>query len=145
PADRAIGRDSDDLTKEGATMSKNVIRTDKAGAPIGPYNQGIRAGGFVFVAGEKGIDPRTNAMVPGGTAAETRQTLENVKAILEEAGSSLDRAVATTVYLVDIREFGEMNKVYAEYFTRDAPGRTTVGVAALPAGAQVEITVTALA
>lgn len=126
-------------------MSKEVIRTARAGAPIGPYNQGIRAAGFVFVAGEKGIDPRTNKMVPGGTAAETRQTLENVKAILEEAGSSLDRAVATTVYLVDISEFGEMNKVYAEYFTTDAPGRTTVGVTALPAGARVEITVTALA
>jgi 2-iminobutanoate/2-iminopropanoate deaminase len=126
-------------------VSKEVIRTDKAGAPIGPYNQGIRAGGFVFVAGEKGIDPRTNQMVPGGTAAETRQTLENVKAILEAAGSSLDRAVATTVYLVDIHEFAEMNKVYAEYFSKDAPGRTTVGVTALPAGARVEITVTALA
>jgi 2-iminobutanoate/2-iminopropanoate deaminase len=126
-------------------MSKDVIRTDKAGAPIGPYNQGIRAGGFVFVAGEKGIDPRTNKMVPGGTAAETRQTLENVKAILEAAGSSLDRAVATTVYLVDIGDFGEMNQIYAEYFVVDPPGRTTVGVTALPAGARVEITVTALA
>jgi 2-iminobutanoate/2-iminopropanoate deaminase len=124
---------------------KEVIRTDKAGAPIGPYNQGIRAGGFVFVAGEKGIDPRTNKMVPGGTAAETRQTLENVKAILEAAGSSLDKAVATQVYLVDIGEFAEMNKIYAEYFTKDPPGRTTVGVTALPAGARVEITVTALA
>ncbi len=126
-------------------MSKEVIKTDKAGAPIGPYNQGIRAGGFVFVAGEKGIDPRTNKIVPGGTAAETRQTLENVKAILEEAGTSLDQAVATTVYLVDIGEFAEMNRVYAEYFTKDPPGRTTVGVTALPAGARVEITVTALA
>jgi 2-iminobutanoate/2-iminopropanoate deaminase len=126
-------------------VSKEVIKTDKAGAPIGPYNQGIRAGGFVFVAGEKGIDPQTNKIVPGGTAAETRQTLENVKAILEAAGSSLDNAVATTVYLVDIGEFAEMNKVYAEYFTNGPPGRTTVGVTALPAGARVEITVTALA
>src|SRR5476651_2438651 len=90
------------------TMSKEVIRTDKAGAPIGPYNQGIKAGGFVFVAGEKGLDPKTNKIVPGGIAAETRQTLENVKAILEEAGSSLDKAVATTVYLVDITDFAEM-------------------------------------
>ncbi len=124
---------------------KEVIRTDKAGAPIGPYNQGIKAGGFVFVAGEKGIDPRTNKIVPGGIAAETRQTLENIKAILEAAGSSLDKAVATTVYMVDIAEFNEMNEVYAQYFTRDAPGRTTVAVAALPAGARVEITVVALA
>lgn len=123
---------------------KEVIRTDKAGAPIGPYNQGIRAGGFVFVAGEKGIDPRTNKLVTGGIAAETRQTLENIQAILEAAGSSLDKAVATTVYLVDIGEFAQMNEVYAQYFTKDAPGRTTVGVTALPAGAQVEITVVAL-
>lgn len=126
-------------------MGKLVIRTDNAGAPIGPYNQGIKAGGFVFVAGEKGIDPKTNQIVPGGTAAETRQTLENVKAILEAAGSSLDRSVATTVYLVDIAEFAEMNRVYAEYFASDPPGRTTVGVTALPAGARVEITVVALA
>lgn len=123
---------------------KEVIRTDGAGAPIGPYNQGIKAGGFVFVAGEKGIDPRTNQIVPGGIAAETRQTLENVKAILEAAGSSLDKAVATTVYLVDINDFAPMNEVYAQYFRVDPPGRTTVAVAALPAGARVEITVTAV-
>ena len=123
---------------------KEVIRTDRAGAPIGPYNQGIKAGGFVFVAGEKGIDPRTNQIVPGGIAAETRQTLENVKAILEAAGSSLDKAVATTVYLVDINDFAPMNEVYAQYFRVDPPGRTTVAVAALPAGARVEITVTAV-
>lgn len=126
-------------------MQKEVIRTDRAGAPIGPYNQGIRAGGFVFVAGEKGIDPRTNQLVPGGIVAETRQTLENIKAILEAAGSSLDKVVATTVYLVDIGEFAQMNEVYAQYFANDAPGRTTVGVTALPAGARIEITVTALA
>lgn len=124
---------------------KKVIRTDKAGAPIGPYNQGIKAGGFVFVAGEKGIDPRTNKIVSGGIVAETRQTLENIKAILEAADSSLDNAVATTVYMVDIGEFAQMNEVYAQYFTTDAPGRTTVGVTALPAGARVEITVVALA
>lgn len=123
---------------------KEVIRTDRAGAPIGPYNQGIKAGGFVFVAGEKGIDPRTNQIVSGGIAAETRQTLENVKAILEAAGSSLDKAVATTVYLIDINDFAPMNEVYAQYFRVDPPGRTTVAVAALPAGARVEITVTAV-
>ena len=121
-----------------------VVVTDKAAKPIGPYSQAIKAGGFVFVAGEKGIDPRTNQMVPGGTAAETRQTLENVKVILEAAGSSFDLAVATTVYLVDIGDFAAMNAVYAEYFQVNPPGRTTVAVSALPAGARVEITVTAL-
>jgi 2-iminobutanoate/2-iminopropanoate deaminase len=122
-----------------------VIQTDKAAAPIGPYSQAIRAGGFVFVAGEKGIDARTGQIVPGGIAAETRQTLENIKNILEEAGTSLSKVVATTVYLVNISDFAGMNTVYAEYFTVTPPGRTTVGVSALPAGAQVEITVTALA
>jgi 2-iminobutanoate/2-iminopropanoate deaminase len=121
-----------------------VIQTDKAAAPIGPYSQAIRANGFIFVAGEKGIDPRTNAIVPGGIAAETRQTLENIRNILESAGSGMDRVVATTVYLTDIGDFAVMNQVYAEYFVANPPGRTTVGVSSLPAGAQVEITVTAL-
>jgi 2-iminobutanoate/2-iminopropanoate deaminase len=122
-----------------------VIQTDKAAAPIGPYSQAIRAAGLIFVAGEKGIDPATNRMVPGGIAAETRQTLENIRNILEEAGSGMHRVVATTVHMTDIDEFAEMNEVYAEYFTVNPPGRTTVGVSRLPAGAQVEITVTALA
>lgn len=130
---------------DSRTQSLEVIQTDKAAAPIGPYSQAIRAGGFVFVAGEKGIDPQTNAMAPGGVAAETRQTLENVKNILQAAGSSIDKSVATTVYLTDIDDFAAMNAVYAEYFTSNPPGRTTVGVTSLPAGAQVEITVTALA
>ena len=127
------------------TQELEVIQTDKAAAPIGPYSQAVRANGFIFVAGEKGIDPTTNAIVPGGVPAETRQTLENIRNILEEAGSSIARVVATTVYLTDINAFGEMNAVYAEYFTSNPPGRTTVGVSSLPAGAQVEITVTALA
>ena len=122
-----------------------VIQTDKAAAPIGPYSQAIRANGFVFVAGEKGIDPTTNQMVSGGTPTETRQTLENIRNILEAAGSGMDRVVATTVYLVDLSEFSAMNAIYAEYFTANPPGRTTVGVTSLPAGARVEITVTALA
>jgi 2-iminobutanoate/2-iminopropanoate deaminase len=129
---------------DSTTADLEVIQTDKAAAPIGPYSQAIRANGFIFVAGEKGIDPVTNAMVAGGVAAETRQTLENVKNILEAAGSSIDKSVATVVYLTDINDFAEMNAVYAEYFITNPPGRTTVGVSALPAGAQVEITVTAL-
>lgn len=127
------------------TAELEVIQTDLAAAPIGPYSQAIRANGFIFVAGEKGIDPQTNAIVPGGIAAETRQTLENVKNILEAAGSGMHKAVATAVYLTDLANFAAMNAVYAEYFTSNPPGRTTVGVTSLPAGAQVEITVTALA
>jgi 2-iminobutanoate/2-iminopropanoate deaminase len=113
-----------------------VVVTDKAAKPIGPYSQAIKAGGFVFVAGEKGIDPRTNQMVPGGTAAETRQTLENIKVILEAAGSTFDLAVASTVYLVDIADFGAMNAVYAEYFRVNPPGRTTVISTRAPAGSR---------
>ena len=127
------------------SQDTEVVKTDKAAAPIGPYSQAIVANGFVFVAGEKGIDPATDKIVPGGVAAETRQTLTNVRNILEAAGTSLDRAVQTVVYLVDIADFGAMNEVYAEFFRVKPPGRTTVAVSALPAGARVEITVTALA
>ncbi len=123
---------------------KTVVKTTRAALPVGPYSQGIVAGDFVFVAGEKGIDPKTGKIVPGGIAAETRQTLENVKAILEAAGTSLDDAVRSVVYLTDISAFQEMNAVYAEYFKVDPPGRTTVEVTALPAGAHVEIEITAL-
>ena len=129
----------------GESRALQVIKTDKAGAPVGPYSQGIKAGGFVFVAGEKGIDPATGKIVPGGIEAETRRTLENVKAILEAAGSSLDRAVQTFVFMTDLNDFPKMNGIYAEYFTANPPGRTTVEVSKLPAGAHVEITVTALA
>ena len=133
------------MAETGTRPATEVIQTDKAAAPIGPYSQAIKANGFVFVAGEKGIDPATGKIVPGGIAAETRQTLENIKNILEAAGSSLDRSVQSFVYLTDIGEFAQMNEVYARYFTVNPPGRTTVGVSALPAGARVEITVTALA
>ena len=121
-----------------------VIKTDKAGPPVGPYSQAIKAGGFVFVAGEKGMDPVTKQIVPGGIEPETRRTLENIKAILEEAGSGMDGVVSTFVFMTDLSQFSKMNEIYAEYFKRNPPGRTTVEVKSLPAGAHVEITVTAL-
>ena len=124
-------------------LSKKVIATDKAALPVGPYSQAIEAGDFVFVAGEKGLDPRTNKIVEGGIAAETRQTLENVKAILTAAGLGMDRVVRSVVNMTDLGKFSEMNDVYAEYFPQDPPGRSCVQVVALPAGAHVEIEVTA--
>ncbi len=128
-----------------ASKPIQVIKTENAGPPVGPYSQGIKAGGFVFVAGEKGIDPATGKIVPGGIEAETRRTLENIKAILEAAGSKMDLAVSTFVFMTDLSDFPKMNAIYAEYFRVNPPGRTTVEVRALPAGAHVEITVTALA
>jgi 2-iminobutanoate/2-iminopropanoate deaminase len=129
----------------GSDQPIQVIETDKAGAPVGPYSQGIKAGGFVFVAGEKGIDPKTNKIVPGGIEAETRQTMENIKAVLEAGGSSMDRVVSTFVFMTDLSEFSRMNEIYAEYFVANPPGRTTVEVKSLPAGAHLEITAYALA
>ena len=125
-------------------MQKEVITTDKAALPVGPYSQAIRTGELVFVAGEKGIDPATGKIVGGGIAEETRQTLDNIVAILEAAGATMEHVVRTVVYMTDISEFAEMNDVYASYFPNDPPGRSCVQVVALPAGAHVEIEVTAV-
>jgi 2-iminobutanoate/2-iminopropanoate deaminase len=125
-------------------MQKEVITTDKAALPVGPYSQAIKTGDLIFVAGEKGIDPGTGVIVSGGIAAETRQTLDNIQAILEAAGATMDHVVRTVVYMTDISEFAEMNAVYAGYFPNAPPGRSCVQVVALPAGAHVEIEVTAV-
>ncbi len=122
-----------------------VIQSPNSAAPIGPYSQAIRANGMIYVAGEKGIDAKTGQVVPGGIEAETRQTLENIKGILEAGGSSLDKVVATFVFMTDLKDFAAMNAVYAQYFITNPPGRTTVEVKALPAGAHIEITAFALA
>lgn len=121
-----------------------AIRSDKSAAPIGPYSQAIKANGFIFVAGEKGIDVKTGTIVPGGIEAETRQTLENIKGILEAAGSSMEKVVQSFVFMTDLSEFAKMNQVYAGYFGAVPPGRTTVEVKGLPAEAKIEITVTAV-
>jgi 2-iminobutanoate/2-iminopropanoate deaminase len=127
-----------------AEHKREVIRSDKAPKPIGPYSIGIRSGCFVFASGSAGIDPSTGELVPGGIEAETRQTLENLKAILEAGGTTLRAVVKTTVFLRDMAEFSKMNAVYAEYFSVDPPARTTVQAAALPKAAAVEIDAIAL-
>ena len=121
-------------------MGIKVIQTAKCAAPVGPYSQGIIANSFVFVAGEKGLDPKTNKIVPGGISPETRQCLTNIQNVLAEAGCSMDDVVSSTVHMVNLGDFAAMNVVYAEFFKRNPPVRTTVGVTSLPAGASVEIT-----
>ena len=121
------------------------IQTDNAPAAIGPYSQAIKAGGFVFVSGQIPIDPGTGQFVEGGIAEQTRQVLTNVKAVLEAAGSGLDRVVKTTVFLADMKEFGGMNEVYSIFFSEPPPARATVAAAGLPRDARVEIEVVALA
>ncbi len=125
-------------------MEREVVRTDKAPVAIGPYSQAIRAGEFVFTAGQLGIDPTTGKLREG-VEAQARQALENLQAVLESAGSGLDMAVKTTIYLADIADFPKVNAVYGEFFGAEPPARSTVQVAALPVGGLVEIDVMALA
>jgi len=125
-------------------MSREVVRTDHAPAVAGPYSQGIIANGFIFVAGQGGIVPGTKTPIEGGIQAQTRQTFENIKAILEAAGTSLDKVVKMNVYLTDIGDFAAMNEIYASFFGAEPPARTTVQVAKLPLGLIVEIEATAL-
>jgi 2-iminobutanoate/2-iminopropanoate deaminase len=120
-------------------MNKETVATDKAPKAIGPYEQAIKVGEFVYTAGQIPIDPKTGIFVEGGVAAQTRQVLENLKAVLEAAGSSLDRVVKATVFLKNIADFAAMNEVYAEYLGKTKPARSTVAVAELPRGALIEI------
>jgi 2-iminobutanoate/2-iminopropanoate deaminase len=120
------------------------IQTDQAPAAIGPYSQAIRAGGFVFVSGQIAIDPATGQFVSGSVAEQTQQVFKNLAAVLEAAGSSLDRIVKTTVFLQDMKDFAEMNEVYATFFSDAPPARATVAAAGLPRDARVEIEAVAL-
>lgn len=123
---------------------KEVIRTTNAPAAIGPYSQAIRANGMLFCAGQVPLDPATGQMIEGGITEQTRRVLENVRGVLEAGGSSFDKVVKSTVFLTTMDDFTAMNEVYSEYFTGDAPARSTVAVAQLPRGARVEIEVIAL-
>ena len=124
-------------------MMKKVISTTKAPAAIGPYSQAIQIGNLVYTSGQIPIDPATGVFVEGGIREQTRQSLLNVKAILEEAGLTMSDVVKTTVFLADMNDFADMNAVYAEFFAEPYPARSAVAVKMLPKGALVEIEVVA--
>lgn len=124
---------------------KETISTERGPKAIGPYSQAVRANGFIFISGQIAFDPATGQLVEGDAARQTARVLDNLKAIVEAAGSSLDRAVRTTVFLKDMNDFAAMNEIYGRYFPKNAPARSTVEVARLPRDVRVEIDLIALA
>ena len=128
----------------GGAKVRSVISTERGPKAIGPYSQAIKANGFVFVSGQIPLDPATQQLVEGGITPQTERVMENLKGIVEAAGSSLDRTVKTTVYLADLGDFAAMNEVYARYFKQEPPARATVEVARLPRNVRIEIELIAL-
>lgn len=120
------------------------VATDRGPKAIGPYSQAIRANGFVFLSGQIPLDPKTQQVVEGDVAAQTERVLENLKGVVEAAGSSLQRVAKTTVFLADMNDFAAMNEVYARYFVSHPPARSTVEVSRLPKNVRVEIDLIAL-
>ena len=130
---------------EERNTRKRVVKTEQAPPAIGPYSQAIAANGLVLTAGQIALDPRTGQLVPGDIRVQTKRVLDNLKAVLEAAGSSMDKVVKTTVFLRDMNDFGAMNEIYGEYFRENPPARSTVQAAKLPRDAAVEIEAMALA
>lgn len=126
-------------------MSKKEIKTALAPGAIGPYSQAIRAGGMIFASGQIPIDPASGELVAGDVGLQTRRVLENLSAVLAQAGASMDDVVKTTVFMKDLARFGEMNAVYGEFFKPPYPARSTVQAAALPKGVDIEIDAIAVA
>lgn len=120
-------------------MSKDVISTPNAPAAIGPYSQAVRSGNLLFLSGQIPLDPATGQLIAGDITAQTERVLKNLAAILEAAGTGLDRVLKTTVYLKDLAEFGKMNEVYGKFFGEKPPARATVEVSRLPRDAAIEI------
>lgn len=125
-------------------MSKEIINTVKAPAAIGPYSQAIKVGNFVFTSGQIPLNPATGELITSDIRSEARQCLENVKAILEEAGTNLNNVIKATVFIKDMNQFSQINEVYGEYFAQDKPARSCVEVARLPKDVNIEIEVVAL-
>jgi 2-iminobutanoate/2-iminopropanoate deaminase len=126
-------------------IKKEIIVADKAPQAIGPYSAGVKAGGFIFTAGQLGINPQTGEFVSGGIEDQTRKALENLTAVLEAAGTTLEHVVKTTVFLQDMNDFSAMNGIYGQFFTENYPARSAVQVARLPKDGLVEIEAVALA
>ncbi|HEV2287972.1 MAG TPA: RidA family protein [Candidatus Acidoferrales bacterium] len=124
---------------------KEVISTQHGPKAIGPYSQAIRANGFIFISGQVAFDPATGQLIEGDVAAQTERVLQNLKGIVEAAGSMLDKTVKTTVFLKDMNDFSKMNEVYSRFFPANPPARSTVEVARLPRDVRVEIDLIALA
>jgi|SRR6202521_1028893 2-iminobutanoate/2-iminopropanoate deaminase len=122
---------------------KEVVHTDRGPKPIGPYSQAVKASGFIYLSGQVALDPKTGDLIGSDIRQQTERTLENVKGILEAAGTNLHHVVKTTVFLKDMSDFAAMNEVYARYFTAAPPARSTVQVARLPKDALLEIEVIA--
>ena len=120
-------------------MSSEWIRTDSAPAPVGPYSQAVRAGGFLFASGQIALDPESGEIVPGGIREQTHRCLENLKAVLEAGGVDLDDVVKVSVFLKDMDDFASMNEIYATYFEGSRPARACVEVSRLPKDVRVEI------
>lgn len=125
-------------------MKKRAVSTERAPQAVGPYSQAIVAGDYIFCAGQVAIDPQQGKLIEGDVAVQTGRVLENLRAVLEAAGSSLDRVVKTMVFMVNLDDFQTMNRVYAEYFQDGPPARSTIQVARLPLGALIEIEAVAL-
>jgi len=124
-------------------MERKIINTDSAPAPIGPYNQAVQVGNMLFISGQIPINPQTGEIVKDGIQAETRQVMDNLKAILYKAGMDFSDVVKTSIFLMDMGSFAQVNEVYGNYFTENAPARETVQVAGLPRGVNVEISMIA--
>lgn len=122
---------------------KNIIYTENAPKPIGPYSQAVEVANLVFLSGQIGIEPKTGNIVPGGVAAEARQVMNNIRAVLEEANLTFENVIKVTIFLTNLTVFNEVNQIYGEYFTEDFPARSTIEVQALPKGAKIEIEVVA--
>ncbi|WP_445151496.1 RidA family protein [Baekduia sp. Peel2402] len=121
------------------SVERQPINAENAPAAVGPYSHAVRSGGFLFLSGQTPLDPATGKLVEGDIGEHTRQCLRNLQAVCEAAGASLGDAVRCGIYVTDIGTFGEVNAAYSEFFTENPPARSTVGVASLPVGAQVEI------